>query len=283
MSTIIIIDDDPAMDVLVEGFRYRSHEARRISSASDAIQNIEAILSADIVILDILMSGTEVPPGGFRETSIPAGMEVLREIRKANKELPVVVLSAIQNETVIDALHDDSSTTFVSKWESHPVREIVRLVHSRLGISRETDTAHPIIVHGRADARKLELKNYIQNTLRLPEPVILHEQPSIGRTIIEKFEDYASQSELVFVLITPDDCGALTDAPDDVKRRARQNVIFEMGYFLGVLGRKSGRVLLLHEGPLELPSDLAGVVYIDISNGINAAGETIRKEINAVR
>ena len=271
------------MDLLVEAFRYRGHDARRISSASDAIQDIEAILSADIVILDILMPGTEATQGGSPKASIPAGMEVLREIRKANKELPVVTLSAIQNVTVIEALHDDPSTTFVSKWESHPVREIVRLVYSRLGINHETATAAPIIVHGRADARKLELKNYIQNTLRLPEPVILHEQPSIGRTIIEKFEDYASQSELVFVLITPDDSGASTDAPDDVKRRARQNVIFEMGYFLGILGRKSGRVLLLHEGPIELPSDLAGVVYVDISNGINAAGETIRKEVNAAR
>ena len=113
--------------------------------------------------------------------------------------------------------------------------------------------------------------------------MILHEQPSLGRTVIEKFEDYAADSALVFVLLTPVDVAAPATEADDMKRRARQNVIFEMGYFLGILGRKSGRVLLLHKGPLDLPSDLSGIVYIDISEGIEAAGEKIRRETAHVR
>lgn len=84
---------------------------------------------------------------------------------------------------------------------------------------------------------------------------------------------------LAFVLLTPDDVGAPTTARDDEKRRARQNVILELGYFLGMFGRSAGRVFLLHKGPLELPSDLAGLCYIDISSGIEAAGESIRKEL----
>ena len=90
-------------------------------------------------------------------------------------------------------------------------------------------------------------------------------------------------SSIVFVLLTPDDISAGSDDPDDLKRRARQNVIFEMGYFLGTLGRRSGRVLLLYQPPLELPSDLSGVVYIDISQGIEATAEKIRMEIQNVR
>jgi predicted nucleotide-binding protein len=89
-------------------------------------------------------------------------------------------------------------------------------------------------------------------------------------------------SALVFVLLTSDDVGAEAATPNDKRRRARQNVIFEMGFFLGALGRESGRVLLLHKGPLEIPSDLSGIIYIDITNGIEAAGESIRKEINHV-
>jgi len=112
--------------------------------------------------------------------------------------------------------------------------------------------------------------------------LILHERPNVGRTIIEKFEDYASTSQLVFVLLTPDDIVASEGDPDDAKRRARQNVIFEMGFFLGTLGRSSGRVILLYKPPLDLPSDIAGIVYIDISQGIEAAGEKIRKEIEHV-
>jgi predicted nucleotide-binding protein len=52
-----------------------------------------------------------------------------------------------------------------------------------------------------------------------------------------------------------------------------------MQYSIGIFGRLSGRVFLLYKGTLDLPSDLAGVVYIDISNGVNAAGETLRREI----
>jgi predicted nucleotide-binding protein len=88
---------------------------------------------------------------------------------------------------------------------------------------------------------------------------------------------------VVCVVITPDDVGAAATDSDDLKRRGRQNVIFELGYFLGQLGRKSGCVLLLHHGPLELPSDLAGVIYIDISNGIDSAAEQIRLELENVR
>ena len=112
--------------------------------------------------------------------------------------------------------------------------------------------------------------------------MILHEQPSAGRTIIEKLEDYAIQSTLVFVLLTPDDHAPPPDASNDKKRRARQNVIFEMGLFFGTLGRASGRVILLHKGPIELPSDISGIVYIDITHGVESAGEQIRKEVNHV-
>lgn len=63
------------------------------------------------------------------------------------------------------------------------------------------------IVHGHDDKAKLDLKNYLQNTLKFPEPLVLHELPSIGKNIIEKFEDYAKDVDLVFVLLTPDDKG----------------------------------------------------------------------------
>ena len=130
------------------------------------------------------------------------------------------------------------------------------------------------IVHGHDGEAKLALKNYIQNTLRMEEPVILSERASGGLTIIEKFEKYSEDCNIIFVLLTPDDLYT-----EDGKSRARQNVILEMGYFLGKLGRKSGRVILLYKGNLELPNDISGLVYINIDNGIEAAGEEIRREI----
>jgi len=276
VAKIYIIDDDPAMDLLTDGFRYRGHEAQRLASVSEALSVLDAILDSDVVVLDVLMPS---PQDATSRGLCAGGMELFSEIRKRNSRLPIIALSASQDANIIQVFTEDPATTFISKWESHPIRDIVARVNTVLGITMAPAAPRPFIVHGHNEQLKLELKNYIQNVLHLPEPVILHEQPNLGRTIIEKFEDYAAASALVFVLLTPDDVVVDTNESDDKKRRTRQNVIFEMGYFLGILGRESGRVVLLHRGPLELPSDLAGVTYIDIPDGIEAAGERIRREI----
>ena len=283
MASIVVIDDDLSMNVLIDRLQFGGHNVQRMSSAMSALEEIEKVISADLVFLDIIMPWPpERDRDGFTGT-LTAGMEVLREIRKRDRDLPVIVYSATQDGAVIDALSDDSRSKFVSKWGSPSLRDLVQMVNSTLSLPNEILTLRPFIVHGHNDTTKLALKNYLQNTLHLPEPTILHELPNGGKTIIEKFEHYAAFSSIVFVLLTPDDLGANDGDTDDQKRRSRQNVIFEMGYFLGMLGRKSGRVLLLYQGPLEIPSDIAGVVYIDISNGINAAGEEIRREIKHVR
>jgi len=125
----------------------------------------------------------------------------------------------------------------------------------------EEKIIRPFIVHGHDIQSALELKNYLQNTLQLDEPVILRETPNRGKTLIEKFESEAQAVEVVFVLLTPDDIVASGAEPNVEKRRARQNVILELGFFLGKLGRESGRVLLLYKDEIELPSDISGIVY----------------------
>lgn len=120
------------------------------------------------------------------------------------------------------------------------------------------------IVHGHDTAAKSEVARFV-GKLGLPE-TILDEKPGRGMTIIEKFEEYASNAGFAIVLLTPDDVGAAKDKRDDLKPRARQNVIFEMGYFVKGLGR--GRVCAMSNEEVELPSDLAGVEYIHLdSNG----------------
>lgn len=138
------------------------------------------------------------------------------------------------------------------------------------------------IVHGHDHLILYELKDYLQNTLKLGEPVVLRQMPGLGKTLMEKFEREAEAVELVFVLLTPDDIAASSSDPDTQKRRARQNVIFEMGFFLGKLGRESGKILLLHKGPVEIPSDIIGIEYIDVTDGITSAGEAIRRELRAL-
>ena len=93
-------------------------------------------------------------------------------------------------------------------------------------------------------------------------PVILHEKPNAGRTIIEKFEAHGGSSGFAVVLLTPDDVGGPNRG--DLRPRARQNVIGEMFWFAGKLGR--GRICALKKGDLEIPTDFAGVVYTDIDD-----------------
>lgn len=277
MSAIFIVDDDYASEILAEALRNVGHDVRRLRSADEAMESIAEISAADLLVLDVMMPPGSVEPsqGGGRT----AGMQVYRRLRIANKALPILAYTASSDRDVLVAFERDPNAAVVSKWSTPSMDELLTQIDGLLGVPSQAPVQRSFIVHGHDEATKLSVKNYLQNTLQLPEPIILHEQPNLGRTIIEKFEDYAAESALVFVLLTPDDIGAAATARDDEKRRARQNVIFELGYFLGAFGRSSARVFLLHKGPLELPSDLAGLCYIDISAGVEAAGESIRKEL----
>jgi len=277
MTKIVLIDDDYASEILLENLGFRGYDARRINSATTALQAIDDIVKADLVILDIIMErpSNESSISGDRTT----GMGIFKALREKNVTLPVLVFSAINDKDLINALIHTPHTEFLSKWSAPSLKDILEKIDRALGKSPEENRPKAFIVHGHDKTEKLALKDFLQNTLGFPEPIILHEQPSLGRTIIEKLEDYTSQVDLAFVLLTPDDIMGPVDGTNDEKRHARQNVIFELGYFLGVFGRSSGRVVLLYKGKLELPNDISGVIYIDISNGVDAASEIIRKEL----
>jgi predicted nucleotide-binding protein len=118
------------------------------------------------------------------------------------------------------------------------------------------------IVHGHDEAAKNSVARFVEK-LGL-KPIILHEQPNLGRTIIEKFEANASTASYAVVLLTPDDVGTSKDTPHDVKKRARQNVVLELGYFTGVLGRK--HVCVLYKEGVEIPSDYMGIIYTPLDS-----------------
>jgi predicted nucleotide-binding protein len=119
----------------------------------------------------------------------------------------------------------------------------------------ETDSNSVFVVHGHDEARESVARLLERLGLK---PIILHEQPNWGRTIIEKFESHAAVGFAV-VLLTPDDVGSAASDPEALKPRARQNVIFELGFFVAALGRR--RVFALYKGDVDLPTDYTGVVY----------------------
>ena len=204
-----------------------------------------------------------------------SGVALCREFRKRGIEVPIILLSS---EVVGGEAYDwakKQNIPFVFKDDGS---KAILGALAESGIRVDVKPPLAFIVHGHDEASLMELKDYLQNTLKWQEPLVLRDQPSQGKTIIEKFEEQSTRVDCVFVLLTPDDLGKkfLTN---DEKRRARQNVIFELGFFYAQMGRKSGRVIALCKGPLEIPSDLQGVIWVDISKGVKASGENIRKEV----
>ena len=130
------------------------------------------------------------------------------------------------------------------------------------------------IVHGHNEARKFEVARFVENDLR-KKAIILHEQANKGLTIIEKFESY-SAVDFAVALWTADDKGK-ANAEEQLKKRARQNVILETGFFIGKLSRQN--VIVLYEAGVEIPSDYSGVVFIPLDGNWK---DDLRREIGTI-
>lgn len=138
------------------------------------------------------------------------------------------------------------------------------------------------VVHGHDHFLKTEVENFL-HAIGL-EPIVLHREPDEGQTIIEKFEKH-SDVGYAFILLTPDemtytiDQEILSDKERKKEVRARPNVIFEFGYFVGKLGRN--RVCCLYKGDVVLPSDLSGLIYKKILTNVESEGFSLIKELKA--
>ncbi len=120
------------------------------------------------------------------------------------------------------------------------------------------------ISYGQDEETKATVAKFVEN-LGLTVTV-LDEQPSNELTVIENLEKYANDTGFAIALLTPDDVGALKDEADrQLNPRAHQNVIFELGYFIGKLN--PNRVCLLYKEGVELPSGIHDVVYVPMDSG----------------
>ncbi|MCY4625783.1 MAG: nucleotide-binding protein [Chloroflexi bacterium] len=131
------------------------------------------------------------------------------------------------------------------------------------------------LIHGRNHGTRDTVARFLEK-LQI-KVVIMMEQPNQGRTLIEKLEGNAD-TDFAIALLTPDDEGGLKGGVQ--KARSRQNVILELGYFMGRLGRN--RVCALVQGDVEIPTDYYGVVYIDFDDS-NAWQQQLIGELKAAR
>jgi predicted nucleotide-binding protein len=223
------------------------------------------------------LAKTVLPGDRWSSDELHAGEERERAWRVYNRELLLRIfstdefareynLAAVPIHQTGDRYFDVDSNTIAGRVFGSLRKQVARLesIIDRLELIDEgtvegpspLDKSKVFVVHGHDDGAKEGVARFLEK-LDL-KAIILQEQPNRGRTIIEKFVDYAREVGFAVVLLTPDDLrGGATD--ESQTARARQNVIFELGYFVGSLGR--GRACLLRKGEVEIPSDLYGVVY----------------------
>ena len=138
------------------------------------------------------------------------------------------------------------------------------------------------VVHGHDENLKYQVELFLRE-IGL-DPIVLHRQADQGRTLIEKLEAYSGVS-FAFILLTPDDFAYLSkeEGKEEKTRskeyRARQNVIFEFGYFVGKLGRN--KVCCLYKPEVTLPTDVSGLLYKQVVGTIEQLGYELIKELKA--
>ena len=189
---------------------------------------------------------------------------------------------------VFETYLDDISTDMLDKAEKSMQQKLKEMrqwqhedmllanISQRTSMARTKEYKKVFIVHGHDNALKQEVARMVEK--QGLEAIILSEQANRGKTIIEKFEEHSDVGAAI-CLFTGDDYGKAKDTNSE-NLRARQNVVFEAGYFMGKLGREN--VILIANPDIEIPSDLKGVVYtnekswqIDVLKELKAIGYAV--------
>jgi predicted nucleotide-binding protein len=207
----------------------------------------------------ITLSGKTIDPTNIREIKITRSAQSVEGLlQKARAELDASRVTLPSRHAFYMALNycEDVTDEFIQGAPG----DFVEQQETR----NKTPSNKVFVVHGHDSGLKNAVARFIE--LVSLSAIVLHERPNLGQTVIEKFEK-ESDVGFVVVLATADDLAdSVRQLEKDsaipktsLKERARQNVIFELGYFVGKLGR--GRLLLIKDEGVELPSDIAGVVY----------------------
>lgn len=268
-ATVLVVDDNiKFVKRLRSELEEAGYEVMAAVTAARARQmlNKEQI---DLAVLDICLDDNNNP---HDMSGIEIAMDTDRSIPK------LIVTTAPSWEKARLAMKASRggvppAVDFLDKNDTNIHRNVVQAVKAAVPV-------RVFIVHGRDDSAMLAVSELIKGLGLIP--VILHEQAWGGRTIIENFERH-SRVGFAVALLTPDDVGGLSK--QDLRPRARQNVIFELGYFIGRLGRDRVAVLYkedAEEKDIEIPSDYAGVHYILMDAGRGWRVE-LAKELKAAK
>jgi predicted nucleotide-binding protein len=270
MNVLLVEDDFKEANSIENELRKNFPVAKfeRINTESMFRARFDSIADdpPDLIVLDIALTWTDPSPHmeprpedvqkeGIKRAGLRC-MKMLIEDQRTS-QVPILLCSFLNWINQSDQLTSLPPNVFFME-KTPDIRSFISLARSLLNdkVSPPTSLHNIFIVHGRDEGAKEAVARFVER-LGL-NAIVLHEQASAGSTIIEKFEEY---SDVVFavVLLTPDDVGQPRDKSEKLKPRARQNVIFELGYFVAKIGRKNVCVLYKE---VEIPSDFQSIVYV---------------------
>jgi len=195
------------------------------------------------------------------------------EMKLTKKRLvPIASFGGASSRLLADLLKDgglrqpDRFHRLNNPWGPGMDSHVIRVVGAN-------EPSRVLIIHGHA-ADRTTLQDWLRGQ-ELADPVVMAQEFTLGQTLPEKFESLAANTDAAIALATPDDLASSVVLADLKRKRARQNVWVEVGWFWGRLGRK--RILLLVRGDIEIPSDLDGIEYHSYNESPLELEEQIRK------
>lgn len=282
---ILIIEDDPTdfenlKNLLESKYSIMPDNFEEMAKAIDPNskkESIEGFVLRQIKdsYKDLRLILCDIFLGDENEKNGKNGLSVVKYIRNLHEydseidkdyvsEIPIIAITIFAHRQVdiLDAgadfsiskpkIKDDSNYLIgtidanVKKFENYLIRIIMK--------------PKVFIVHGHDEGTKEKIARFLEK-MRL-DPIILHEKANEGLNILDKFE---KNTDVIYAVVLYTSCDRGKDKDDtELKPRARQNVVFEHGYLISKLGRN--KVCALVEKNVEIPSDIAGLLYLSLEN-----------------
>lgn len=256
------------------------HWAKEIRAADYEVQEASSDAAArrflvqggfDLAVIDLHLQkgGSErAQEEGLEDDD--SGLRIAEDFRSS---LPIIILTGEPTEELrhraLRGQRKSPAFDFIEKWKGAP---------ALLAAMHEAIRPKIFISHGHDDTLTAMVARFLED--EGAKPILLEQQPRAGHMILDAFERHSNVA-FAIVLATPDDEGRLR-GEDSLKPRARQNVIFELGFFFAKLGRNRVLVLYKPEGePIEWPSNFHGVLYREMEWG-GEWREELKRDLLAV-
>jgi predicted nucleotide-binding protein/DNA-binding response OmpR family regulator len=258
-ATILFADNDPEFLITTKEFFERAGYTIILASNPEETKRKLEVGGIDLAILDIRLENDD-------DDNDISGLLLAKQVARTVPK--ILVTSYPSYRYVREVLRPQFDGLQVAKDFVAREDGLLALLQTAEDILKSVETEEQgkfpkrklFLAHGHDTIAKDTVVAFLES-IGL-QPIVLADKADRGDTIIEKFERHSKDTSFAIALFTSDDFGYSKADPTLVKPRARQNVIFELGYFLAKLGRR--RVRVLYREGVEIPSNILGLLYIKL-------------------